>query len=419
MAAVGPDQMSPGAERIIAAADRARSAAAVGRSPGAAPTRWRRRCSTSARPARPTELDASSRSCASTPSPTRTTRARGCGASSRRCTTSRMPSTQDGEQYYLRHLDRHQRRPLLPQRATAPTSRRSPTTGSTPTSAARVRSASSTSYPCCIHEGDTPSFLGLINNGLASAMSPTYGGWGGRYVWRQFYGRDRARPGPRAATPIPARTARATPSSASTASRTPRDQATIWRWRDGVPARLRGADGLDGQGRARTPTTTRGGRERRGRQGAGRDRRAVGHAGDARRRRHDGSRRQRAALPWFFYREAGTGIPGQPVFRGPPVPIGGGGNRDEGGIPSAGAGGRAAAARPASSIARTSTRARGHFPRTPGTAHVILAVEDNGTPRLTSYRRVILKSRPRRSDARGPVTIPRHALPSDYDGRTK
>ena len=40
--------------------------------------------------------------------------------------------------------------------------------------------------PCCIHEGDTPSFLGLINNGLASFMSPTYGGWGGRYVWRTY-----------------------------------------------------------------------------------------------------------------------------------------------------------------------------------------------------------------------------------------
>ena len=30
-------------------------------------------------------------------------------------------------------------------------------------------------YPCCIHEGDTPSFLGLIDNGLASAMTPTNG----------------------------------------------------------------------------------------------------------------------------------------------------------------------------------------------------------------------------------------------------
>ena len=45
--------------------------------------------------------------------------------------------------------------------------------------------------PCCIHEGDTPSFMSLINNGLASFMSPTYGGWGGRYVWRQYYGETR------------------------------------------------------------------------------------------------------------------------------------------------------------------------------------------------------------------------------------
>jgi hypothetical protein len=32
-------------------------------------------------------------------------------------------------------------------------------------------------------------------------------------------------------------------------------------------------------------------------------------------------------------------------------------------------------------------------PRVPGTAHVILAVTDNGTPSLTSYRRVILTIR--------------------------
>ncbi|HVY93381.1 MAG TPA: DUF1593 domain-containing protein, partial [Bryobacteraceae bacterium] len=45
--------------------------------------------------------------------------------------------------------------------------------------------------PCCIHEGDTPSFLGLINNGLDSFMSPSWGGWGGRYYWRQPYGETR------------------------------------------------------------------------------------------------------------------------------------------------------------------------------------------------------------------------------------
>ena len=38
-----------------------------------------------------------------------------------------------------------------------------------------------------IMEGDTPSFLGLIENGLGWSESPAYGGWGGRYVWFQSY----------------------------------------------------------------------------------------------------------------------------------------------------------------------------------------------------------------------------------------
>jgi hypothetical protein len=32
--------------------------------------------------------------------------------------------------------------------------------------------------PCCIIEGDTPSFLSLMNNGLVSYMNPTFGGMG-------------------------------------------------------------------------------------------------------------------------------------------------------------------------------------------------------------------------------------------------
>ncbi len=33
-------------------------------------------------------------------------------------------------------------------------------------------------------EGDTPSFLNLINNGLSDPEHPDWGGWGGRY---EFY----------------------------------------------------------------------------------------------------------------------------------------------------------------------------------------------------------------------------------------
>ncbi|WP_209328899.1 DUF1593 domain-containing protein [Lunatimonas salinarum] len=39
-----------------------------------------------------------------------------------------------------------------------------------------------------IMEGDTPSFIGLIQNGLAWYKSPTYGGWGGRYERYRSFG---------------------------------------------------------------------------------------------------------------------------------------------------------------------------------------------------------------------------------------
>lgn len=42
-----------------------------------------------------------------------------------------------------------------------------------------------------IMEGDSPSFLGLINNGLGSAENPDFGGWGGRYKLYQAYGETR------------------------------------------------------------------------------------------------------------------------------------------------------------------------------------------------------------------------------------
>jgi hypothetical protein len=84
--------------------------------------------------------------------------------------------------------------------------------------------------PCCIHEGDTPSFLGLVDNGLASAMSPTYGGWGGRYVWRQPSGETR---------PFWTQGGDSYPGNDNSRDtvvgvdgRTyTSDQATIWRWR--------------------------------------------------------------------------------------------------------------------------------------------------------------------------------------------
>ena len=72
---------------------------------------------------------------------------------------------------------------------------------------------------------------------------------------------------------------------------------------------------------------------------------------------------------------------------------GAGGSPGEGGIPPARAGG------PAEPPARVQIQNAGAVqatvtPRVGGIAHVILEVEDNGTPALTSYRRIVLRIRP-------------------------
>jgi hypothetical protein len=80
-----------------------------------------------------------------------------------------------------------------------------------------------------IMEGDTPSFLGLIDNGLNAYRRPDWGGWGGRYVYRQPYGETH---------PIWTQggdlfrrvTSQDTVVGVDGASHTS-DQATIWRWR--------------------------------------------------------------------------------------------------------------------------------------------------------------------------------------------
>lgn len=75
-----------------------------------------------------------------------------------------------------------------------------------------------------IMEGDTPSFLGLIDNGLGWAVSPAYGGWGGRYVLYECYGETR---------PIwtNVNDARDTVTADNGVTCTSA-QATIWRWRE-------------------------------------------------------------------------------------------------------------------------------------------------------------------------------------------
>ena len=81
-----------------------------------------------------------------------------------------------------------------------------------------------------IMEGDTPSFLGLIDNGLNSYRRPDWGGWGGRYVYRQPYGETHAiwTQGGNMFSRV---TSQDTVTGVDGKEYTS-DQATIWRWRE-------------------------------------------------------------------------------------------------------------------------------------------------------------------------------------------
>lgn len=75
-----------------------------------------------------------------------------------------------------------------------------------------------------IMEGDTPSFIGLISNGLGSAISPAYGGWGGRYDLFQSYAEAR---------PIWTNTINSVDAvDIGNGTIHSSDQASIWRWRE-------------------------------------------------------------------------------------------------------------------------------------------------------------------------------------------
>jgi hypothetical protein len=245
--------------------------------------------------------------------------------------------------------------------------------------------------PCCIHEGDTPSFLGLIDNGLASAMSPAFGGWGGRYVWRQFSGEPRSF-WTQGGDSYPGRDNSRDTVVGEDGKTYTSDQATIWRWREAFQHDFA----------ARMDWTVKDPRE------ANHNPEVVvnGRSGKAPipvdavvgtpltldatgTRDPDGNA---LTYRWFFYREAGTGIPGQPVVAAGLAPIGGGG-AGEGGIPSGPEGGPREPA-PRVTLENANTARVTVQPRVAGTAHIILAVEDNGSPTLTSYRRIIVTIKP-------------------------
>jgi hypothetical protein len=81
-----------------------------------------------------------------------------------------------------------------------------------------------------IMEGDTPTFLGLIDNGLNAYRRPDWGGWGGRYIFRQPYGENHpiwTQGGDEFSRITSQDTVTGVDGKQYTS-----DQATIWRWRE-------------------------------------------------------------------------------------------------------------------------------------------------------------------------------------------
>jgi hypothetical protein len=226
-----------------------------------------------------------------------------------------------------------------------------------------------------IMEGDTPSFLGLIDNGLNGYRNPSWGGWGGRYVFRQPYGETHAiwSQGGDQFTRV------------SSADSVPgadgqlyiSDQATIWRWREAFQldfaARMDWTIKSVGAANHNPLVNVNGSN---GTAPIVIDA-VLGQAltlDASATHDPDGNKLQ---FRWINYAEAGF-VPGQALAA---VSLSG----------TSGA-----------KITVTPTVACRPYwlplvacPEGPAVAHIILAVTDNGTPSLTSYRRVILRVRRR------------------------
>jgi hypothetical protein len=206
-------------------------------------------------------------------------------------------------------------------------------------------------YPRLMYlmEGDTPSFLGLIDRGLGWDISPAYGGWGGRYALFQPAGETRP-----VWTDIADTRDRVEvePGRSETSN-----QATVWRWREpfqnDFACRMDWCVATDFQKANHNPHAVLNGDASTGvalisaRAGSRVKLTAEGtDAGD------DG---QNVTIAWRIYREAGT-LAGATLTRAE-------GWTTEIALPPA---------------------------EKAGTVHVLLEVRDDGTPPLFAYRRVIV-----------------------------
>ena len=224
-----------------------------------------------------------------------------------------------------------------------------------------------------IMEGDTPSFLGLIDNGLNAYRRPDWGGWGGRYVYRQPYGETH---------PIWTqggdeflRTTSQDAVMGVDGKEQVSDQATIWRWRDAFQndfaARMAWTvnnfahanhnpivvvDGKGGTGPIEMDVT-------------------VGQTVTLNAGQSSDPDGQKIEFHWFHYAEAGMA---------------------DGNLSAVTLSG---ADTPMVTVRAEAVCRPGWLPglapsKGDGVAHIILTVTDNGAPPLTSYRRIILHVHP-------------------------
>ena len=260
-------------------------------------------------------------------------------------------------------------------------------------------------YPCCIHEGDTPSFLGLIDNGLASAMSPAFGGWGGRYVWRQPRGETRpfwtqggdsypGRDNSRDTVTVEGRTYTS-------------DQATIWRWRrafqNDFAARMDWTI-KEKKDANHNPLVVVNGQPGTAPLAIDAEVGTSVTLDAAGTRDPDGNA---LSLDWSFYPEAGSGIPGQPVVAPRPRPATPpAGAPGGGGIPSAPAGGpreapvRVVVENPQKLAGRRGAEGRGHRARRAHGRRRRHSEADLVSPRDPEHQ---ASRSPRRADLRRPA----------------
>ena len=202
-------------------------------------------------------------------------------------------------------------------------------------------------------EGDTPSFLGLIDRGLGWDASPAAGGWGGRYALFQPAGETRPIWTDLAATRdrVEVEPGRLEMSN----------QATIWRWREhfqnDFAARMDWCVTDDFKKANHNPHPVLNGDRSTGVLTiAAKAGTTVTLSADGTDAGDDG---QHVKITWWIYREAGT-LEGATLATTD-------GLKTEVALP---------------------------VTQKPGTLHVILQAEDDGEPRLFAYRRIVVEVRP-------------------------